>query len=89
VIRFPGWPYRFSNNARAQAVPAKRVQNDRICGRSTQLLPVWFSTMCGVPDDTTPYDFAQRLKCSKCGSRRVGIEIAADDEGQIHLWTLH
>jgi hypothetical protein len=41
--------------------------------------PVWFATLCNVPFDATPYDLAQRLHCSKCGSHRVGVLSAPDE----------
>ena len=50
------------------------------CGHTAAHSPVWFATMCNVPFDTTSYDLAQRLVCSKCGSYHIGVQSAPDEK---------
>ena len=46
------------------------------CGHVATHSPLWFATMCDVSFDATQYHLAQGLVCSKCGSHRVGVQVA-------------
>jgi hypothetical protein len=44
------------------------------CGRSEREFALGFQQRRKLPMELTIYDIAQRLVCSRCGSRNVGIE---------------
>jgi DNA-directed RNA polymerase subunit RPC12/RpoP len=43
------------------------------CGHGAMHSPVYFAMFGNLPYDTTTWELVQKLKCPKCGSRRVGI----------------
>jgi DNA-directed RNA polymerase subunit RPC12/RpoP len=49
------------------------------CGHRRDVPPSFFITYFSISQHTPLYILAQRLKCGKCNSRRVGLMLASHD----------